>query len=104
MNTTILSKAQADALFRREAVLMGTADAIPEGRAVELFGEDAVKFACRTGGSNGYGIGDYTAMYLTYKGFLTVISYHNAVLLKAQTQKEAAPSDSNTGDGKAEHV
>jgi len=90
MNMEILNKAQADALFRREAVLLGTADAIPEDRAKELFGEDAVKFAVRMGGQNGCGIGDYTAMYLTYKGFLAAVSYHNVEQIRNRAQKGEA--------------
>ncbi len=41
----ILSKAQVDALFQREAVLLGDSDGVPEFRAVALFGKEAVAHA-----------------------------------------------------------
>jgi len=80
----ILNKAQADALFQREAVLMDTQDLIPDDRVMELFGERAVEFAHRMGGGGGYGIGDYTAFGLTYKGFQAAVSYHNVERIRAQ--------------------
>ena len=58
----ILNKAQVEALFQREAVLIGRADVVPSNRATELFGKDAVKHARAIGtGSNWniYGVGDY---------------------------------------------
>lgn len=77
---TVLNKAQVDALFRREAVLLGSRDGVPVSSAAVLFGEAAVKFAY-SGHSgeywNGYGVGDYTLVYLTYRGFLAAASYYN---------------------------
>lgn len=76
----ILNKAKVDELFRREAVLLGNGDVVPEFRVKAIFGPDAVEFAVRASGgqlSNGYGIGNYTLMYLTYRGFLAAASFYN---------------------------
>jgi len=81
----ILNKAQADALFRREAVLIGSEDVVPVFRAAALFGDSAVKHAKRrTGGqySNGYGVGDYTLDYLTLQGFQAAASFYNVRQLR----------------------
>ncbi len=82
----ILNKAQVDALFQREAVLIGTEDVMPVSRAVPLFGEDAVKFAKRLGEprkySNAYGIGDYTLDYLTLQGVQAAASFYNVQQLR----------------------
>ena len=88
----ILNKAQVDALFQREAVLLGTADGVPDFRAVALFGAAAVKHAkgmrATTGRYlNGYGIGDFTLFSLTYRGFQAAASFYNV----QQLQKEAQP-------------
>ena len=48
----ILNKAQVDALFRREAVLIGTEDAVPFFRVKALFGKAAVEHA------RGFGAGE----------------------------------------------
>ena len=78
----LLNKAQVDELFRREAVFLGSGDNVPESRVAELFGADAVNFAKRGKATigenfNGYGIGDFTLQYLTYKGFQAAASYSN---------------------------
>ena len=71
-------------LFEREAVLFGARDGVPEYRAVQLLGADAVKFAKRLPGGNysGYGIGDYTAYYLTESGFYAAVTYVNVKEVK----------------------
>lgn len=83
----ILSKNTVDELFRREAVLLGSADGVPEYRASFLFGEAAVDFARRAGNVNGYGIGDFTLMYLSYKGFLDAASFYNVQQLRDAEEK-----------------
>ena len=67
----LLNKEKADELFRKYAVLIGKVDVIPEFRAVNLFGEDAVDFARRIvkNCSNGFGVGDYTIFISTIRGF-----------------------------------
>ncbi len=99
-----LNKERADAMFRREAVFLSKADGIPEGRAKELFGKTAVTHAARLSSMSGYGIGDYTAMCLTYRGFLAAVSYQNVELIQAQEQKENAAPVLTHQSGKVEHV
>lgn len=85
----VLTKMQADALFRREAVLIGTEDVVPTFRVEALFGEDAVKHAqVLSAGrySNGYGVGDYTLMYLTFRGFQAAASFYNVQQLREEAQ------------------
>lgn len=88
-----LNKAQVAALFEREAVLMGTEDRVPEHRAAALFGEDAVEHAKRMDGgaharyTNGYGVGDYTMFYLTFRGFQAAASFHNVQILRKECAK-----------------
>lgn len=86
-----LNKAQAQALFEEKAILIGGYDAIPGETVVSLFGEAAVAHAHtldKTGGEmcNAYGVGDYTAPYLTLKGFLRAVTYHN--IRKLETEKK----------------
>lgn len=74
------NKSDVDMLFNKVKVLIGSIDAAPEYAVKDLFGESAVDFAKRLGaGENfsGYGIGDYTANYLTYKGFQTAATFVN---------------------------
>lgn len=75
---------EAKRLFEREAVLFGARDGVPEYRAVQLLGADAVEFAKRLPGGNynGYGIGDYTAYYLTESGFYAAVTYVNVKEVK----------------------
>ncbi len=83
----MLNSKQVDQLFQQNAALFGHVDGVPEYRVVELFGEAAVEFTqrsgCGCGNYNGYGIGDYTAMYFTHKGFRVAATYVNV----RQTQK-----------------
>ncbi len=81
----ILNKLQADELFRREAVLIGRDDVIPEFKAVELFGEKAVSFAKTGNGNwNAFGVSDFNLGYLYYTGFLAAVSFHNVEQMKAR--------------------
>lgn len=84
----MLNKTRVRELFERYAVLFGDADGVPEYQAVNLFGEKAVVFAkrlCREG-CGAYGIGDFTAEYLTFKGFQMAATYANIVEIR-QTQE-----------------
>lgn len=86
----ILNKAQVDALFHREAVLIGTEDVVPAFRAAALFGESAAKHAQSLPAgrySNGYGVRDYTLMYLTYRGFQAAASYYNVQQLREEAKE-----------------
>lgn len=82
----LLNKEQVDALFHREAVMISTCDVVPKFRVAALFGPDAANHICRVApnASGGYGIGDYTLMYTTYKGFLAAASFYNVKQLKAE--------------------
>lgn len=82
INKTILSKSQADALFQREAVLIGNRDVVPESRLADLLGAEAVKHTKRLPGAsaalwNAYGIGGASVSYFTYRGFLEAVTYSN---------------------------
>lgn len=75
-----LNKAQAAALFEANAFLFGSIDAVPEETVIDLFGEDAAEHVKSQGMGrliNGYGVGDYTATYYTFEGFMRAATYHN---------------------------
>lgn len=82
----ILNKRQADELFRREAILIGRDDVLPASKAVALFGKKAVSFAkdkeFKRWGA--FGVGDFTADYLNYAGFLAAVSYYNVEQMKVR--------------------
>lgn len=82
-----INKVQAAKLFAVNAVLFGQANGMPERTATELFGADAVAFAKRQENTgiafNGYGIGGYTAEYLTEYGFYIAATYYNVKRLEA---------------------
>lgn len=83
-----LNKAQVAALFEQEAVLLGTEDRVPESRAATLLGRAAVNHALSLDRNdpgrycNGYGVGDYTMLYLTLRGFQAAASFHNVQVLR----------------------
>ena len=83
----ILNKSQVTALFQRESALIGTADAVPIFRATALFGKDAIKYVkSLTFGSywNCCAAGDFTLIYLTYRGFLAAASFCNMRQLQSE--------------------
>lgn len=81
-----INKVQAAKLFAVNSVLFGQANGMPERTATELFGADAVAFAKKQGNAgiafNGYGIGGYTAKYLTEYGFYIAATYYNVKRLE----------------------
>ena len=87
-----LNKSQVTALFEREAILMGTGDRVPEQRAIALFGKDAVAHArsmdrsCPGRYANGYGVGDYTLLALTYCGFQAAASFCNVQAMRKEEE------------------
>lgn len=87
-----ISKAKAAQLFAENAVLFGLTDGVPEPVAVKLFGNATVDFAKRMQStrtvSNGYGIGDYTALYLTEHGFYIAATYCNVAYIREKYGKE----------------
>ncbi|MDY3010448.1 MAG: hypothetical protein SOR93_04185 [Clostridiales Family XIII bacterium] len=67
-------------MFEKESVLIGHSDVIPERAVERYFGKEALSFAgkCENGKHyNGYGIGNFTAMYLSYKGFQIAATFSN---------------------------
>lgn len=89
-----VSKARASQLFEENAVLFGRHDGVPESTVISLFWADAVKFAKRSEGAgtnfNVYGIGGYSANYLTERGFYLAASYYN---VKNIEEAESAGED-----------
>ena len=81
----MMNKAQAEELFRNNAVLFGDHDGIPMPKAVELLGDKAVQFIAQMerNGTHpgcyrkGYGNGEYTAMYLSSEGFFAAVTWNN---------------------------
>lgn len=84
-----LNKAQASALFEREAVLIGTADAVADFRVCALFGKEAVDYVHKlTPGNywNAYTAGDTSIHYVTFRGFLAAVSFYNVQLLRNEAE------------------
>lgn len=85
----MMNKTQTKELFDREAFLFGTTDGIPEKRAVELLGQEAVDFTHRMETVdkrgyyfNGYGNGPFTAYYMTLAGLYIAVTYNNVTALQ----------------------
>lgn len=99
--TGMMTRAQAAQLFAANAVLFGAVDGVPEQVATELFGAAAVAFAReqRPVGRtyNGYGIGDYTAYYLTEYGCYVAASYCNVERIRRATVAGAASCAASAG-------
>ena len=71
----MINKVAATKLFDDNSCLVGDRDVIFESVARELLGGESIEFAKRMCTKierrfNGYGIGDYTACYLTQKEFI----------------------------------
>lgn len=89
-----LNRAQAKALFDSSACLIGDRDAIPQRKAREMLGADAIDFVLRMDAASsrpnsprlvsGYGIGDYTAYYLTEYGFYAAVTFRNISEIRKQ--------------------
>ncbi|WKY47067.1 hypothetical protein Q5O24_11950 [Eubacteriaceae bacterium ES3] len=80
----MLNKAQVQELFEKEAVLFGETDGVLIERAIELFGEKATDYAQKpqTGWYNGFGVGNFTAYYLTLTGFMRAASWANVAEIR----------------------
>ena len=88
-----MNAAQVRAAFEREAILLGREDWVPEDRAVALFGKEAVDHARHLNGMsaggqyvNGYGVGDFTLMALTFRGFQAAASWYNVQLVRKENE------------------
>ena len=87
-----LNRAQAEALFSENAVLIGKTDVIEKETAVKLLGEDAYNFAIRnakTRAVNGYGIGHFTMSYITEEAFYLGITYLNVDAYRRKKMEKA---------------
>lgn len=75
----MLNKAKVTDLFEREAVLIGTSDAVPVYRVAELFGEKSANFGMGFPGkgSNVFSADGDSIRYLTFRGFLMAATYKN---------------------------
>lgn len=75
----MLSSTQVKELFEKEAVLFGVRDGVLTERATELFGSKAIDFASKAAEDwiGGFGVGNYTAYYLTFAGFQQAASFAN---------------------------
>lgn len=75
----MFNSAQVKELFEKEAVLFGIRDGVLVERATELFGSKAIDFASKVAKDwiNGFGVGNYTAYYLTFAGFQQAASFAN---------------------------
>lgn len=83
----LISSNKAQHLFAENSALFGRSDGIPEKIAEAILGTDAVNYVTSANGGagilfNGYGIGDYTANYLTEQGFYLGVSYYNTALTR----------------------
>jgi hypothetical protein len=86
----MMNSAQVRELFEKEAILFGDCDGVTIGRTMELFGNDAANYANdhSKGWANGFGIGDYTAKYLTLAGFRRAASFANVEEIKKGNKKQ----------------
>jgi len=79
----MLNKAQAEKLFAKNAILLGTQDAIPYAATLKILGADAADYAMRAGqpgkDSNVYSCGLGQIPYFYKSGFLMAASYANAL-------------------------
>ncbi len=66
----MLNSKQVDQLFRQNVALFGDRDGVPEYRVAELVGKAVVDFSIELSrdweNHSEYGVGDYSARYLTY--------------------------------------
>lgn len=80
-----LNKHEAALLFSEYAFWVGEAHVIPEETAKAILSDAAVKYMKRTGkGGVSFNLftveNNKTLTYLTFKGFLEAVSYHNVEL------------------------
>lgn len=90
-----MNQSQTAALFEKEAILFNKQEGIPTERAAAIFGQDAVDFAKQQGQPgethSGYGIGDYTAWYLTRRGVFIAATYCNVRMLRERYGASGEP-------------
>lgn len=82
MSHKTYTKEQVYQIFKREAILIGHADAVPAKQAAFYFSKEALDFAARVGNNkscNAYGIGDRCSNYeyFTLYGLELAATYDN---------------------------
>lgn len=83
----MFTESKVKELFEANSIYIDGRNVIPYENALQFVSMDAIDFAIRQGSTknhwhntehgNGYGIGDYTIMYLTAKGWSLAITYMN---------------------------
>lgn len=88
----LYKKEDVPRIFDEEKILIGNKDVVPEYRAVEIFGKEAVEFAKRLKDGNvnhnGFGIGNYTLDYLYLSGFNIAATYANICNIREMIAQE----------------
>lgn len=81
----MLNNNQVKELFEKEAVLIGSRDAVPLYRVRELFGDRAAGYLTTAHGSERYnifGVGDFQCPYVTVDGFRAAASFANVEAIR----------------------
>lgn len=83
----MFTESKTKELFEANSIYINGKNVIPYENALQFVSMDAIHFATRQGSpknhwtntenGNGYGIGDYTIMYLTENGWTLAITYMN---------------------------
>lgn len=76
----MLNNKQVKELFEKEAVLIGSRDAVPLYRVRELFGDRAAGYITLLSNDSRYrlfGVGDFQCPYVTIDGFQSAASFAN---------------------------
>lgn len=98
MERGFINTAKAEQLFDENAALFELTEGMPESVAIQLLGAKAVDFARHYGPQpktgkdlgtryDGYGNGEYTAWYLTRRGFYTAVACYNVELIRELDEK-----------------
>lgn len=89
----MLNNNQVKELFEKEAVLIGSRDAVPLYRVRELFGDRAAGYLTITQGNDRYrifGVGDFQCPYVTFDGFQSAASYANVEAIRDMVGEPAS--------------
>lgn len=87
-----MNAAQVKTAFEREAMLLGSEDMVPENRVAALLGKEAIDHVKRLDRvnpgqyTNGYGVGNFTLMALTFRGFQAAASWYNVHLVSKESE------------------
>lgn len=83
----MITQKELEEIFSEKSIFINGRNVLPYEVALETVTMDAIHFASHVGAgkphwtntenANGYGIGDYTLMYLTKSGFEKAVSFMN---------------------------